>query len=114
MCLTFTHKAQMLVAFMGPAGCPAVLHIPLQSYVCRFEAEESEGRPPCSFLPFGEGPRNCIGMKLARMMMKMALVILLHNHRFITTPNTGPVIQTKCSTLTACVTSDVFLDVQSR
>lgn len=33
-----------------------------------------------TYLPFGMGPHNCIGSRLAMLQMKCGLVHLLHNH----------------------------------
>ena len=56
----------------------------------RFSPEEKANRDPLSFMPFGAGPRNCIGMKLAELEIKTVLAFLLRHYRFQPPPN-GPV-----------------------
>ncbi|XP_078521135.1 cytochrome P450 3A5-like [Lissotriton helveticus] len=48
----------------------------------RFTKENIEAQEPYTFLPFGAGPRNCIGMRMALISMKVALTILLQNFSF--------------------------------
>ncbi|GFS29898.1 cytochrome P450 9e2, partial [Nephila pilipes] len=45
----------------------------------RFTAEERAKRDPYTYLPFGAGPRNCIGMRFALMETKVCLAYVLAN-----------------------------------
>ncbi|XP_063409713.1 cytochrome P450 3A41-like isoform X2 [Mytilus trossulus] len=48
----------------------------------RFTDENKAKRPEYTFVPFGVGPRICIGMRLALMEAKMALVFMLQRFTF--------------------------------
>ncbi|XP_018319270.2 uncharacterized protein LOC108732805 [Agrilus planipennis] len=48
----------------------------------RFSEGEKSKRDPFAFLPFGEGPRICIGLRFAAMQVKVAIVALLKDYRF--------------------------------
>lgn len=54
----------------------------------RFRPEEVAKRHPFSFLPFGDGPRNCIGMRFGKMQVRVLLIALLRDYRFTLTPKT--------------------------
>ena len=69
----------------------------------RFMPENKNQIEPCTFLPFVQGPRNCIGMRFALLEAKMTLANLLLKYKFVESPNTPKelVIDTKVATLSA-------------
>ncbi|XP_069889707.1 cytochrome P450 3A9-like [Dipodomys merriami] len=48
----------------------------------RFSKKNKESINPYIYMPFGVGPRNCIGMRFALMNIKLALVRLMQNFSF--------------------------------
>lgn len=55
------------------------MHIP---FVDRFTKEAKEKRHPFAYLPFGTGPRNCIGMRFALLTLKLSVVRMVQSFKF--------------------------------
>ena len=79
----------------------------------RFNPEEVAKRHQYAFLPFGEGPRVCIGMRFGLMETKIGLAKLLLNYRF-TLDRSKTSVPLKISALQIILTPDelIYLNVE--
>ncbi|XP_022230419.2 probable cytochrome P450 6a14 [Drosophila obscura] len=68
----------------------------------RFEADQVKSRHPMAYLPFGDGQRNCIGLRFGKLQAKIGLVSLLRRFRFGISKRTETplILDTKAFTLT--------------
>lgn len=78
----------------------------------RFLAEQMAQRPTASWLPFGDGPRNCIGMSFGKMQTSVALVHLLKRFQFSVCPRTESKIEFVKSNILLCPATGLYLKVE--
>ncbi|XP_032617812.1 thromboxane-A synthase isoform X2 [Hylobates moloch] len=59
----------------------------------RFKAEARQQHRPFTYLPFGAGPRSCLGVRLGLLEVKLTLLHVLHKFRFQACPETQVPLQ---------------------
>lgn len=87
----FVVPAGMLVQVPSPAIMKDAKYFPdpLRFNPENFNEENKAKRSPYAFLAFGQGPRNCIGMRFALLQVKIAIIRLLANYEILRSPKTN-------------------------
>nr|UYA98611.1 cytochrome P450 CYP6MS5 [Sitophilus zeamais] len=75
-----------------------------------FNAENKAKIHEMAFIPFGEGPRMCIGLRFGKLQSKVALVSLLRNFRFTLSDKTQTPIKFEKVSFILAVEGDVWLN----
>ncbi|KRT85019.1 cytochrome P450, partial [Oryctes borbonicus] len=76
----------------------------------RFSEENKLKRHPFTFIPFGEGPRNCIGSRFGIMQTKVGLILLLRNYRVSLNAKTELPLTMEPSALLMTTRNKIWLD----
>lgn len=79
----------------------------------RFAPEELLSRDSITWLPFGDGPRNCIGLRFGQMQIRTALTYLLRKFEFRTSPETEIPLEYDLKQFLTFTKSGIHLKVQA-
>jgi cytochrome P450 family 9 len=80
----------------------------------RFMPENRHKLIPYTFLPFGIGPRNCVGMRFALMEAKTAIAHIITKFRFVRTENTEVPIELSTLSILLLPKRDIKVAVEMR
>ena len=70
------------------SDCIPILTTEASTLPFRFTVEAKASRHPFVYLPFGAGPRSCVGMRLAQLEIKMALVHVFRKFNIVACTDT--------------------------
>ncbi|KAB5574772.1 hypothetical protein PHYPO_G00212890 [Pangasianodon hypophthalmus] len=100
-----------------PAGFlhsdPEHWHEPEKFIPERFTPEAKASRHPFVYLPFGAGPRSCVGMRLAQLEIRMALVNIFKTFNLMACEDTEVPLTLKSNT-TLGPKNGVFVKIAKR
>ncbi|XP_059061355.1 cytochrome P450 6B2-like [Achroia grisella] len=80
----------------------------------RFTPEAAAARHPCAYLPFGVGPRNCIGMRFARVQSQICIIKLLSKFRVEKSKNTMEEMKFDPLRIVMTAVDGILLDIVPR
>lgn len=78
----------------------------------RFTDENKKSRHSYAHIPFGEGPRNCIGLRFGLMQTKVGLASILRNFKFTVSPKTEEPLQMKANSIVLAAVGEIWLEAE--
>lgn len=88
--ITIPKGATVMIPLFHILMNPSIYPEPEKFDPDRFSSENKKIRNPLSFMPFGQGPRLCLGMRLAYLELKQGLVCILRKMRVVLNESTEP------------------------
>ncbi|CAD0204570.1 unnamed protein product [Chrysodeixis includens] len=75
----------------------------------RFYGEEKRNVKPCTYMPFGEGGRRCVGTRFARMQMASGLITIFKKYRVELAPGMAKDVDYNPKSIVTLSTKDIRL-----
>ncbi|GJQ77162.1 Cyp6a9 [Trypoxylus dichotomus] len=110
--LVLNKGTKILISLQGIQNDPEYFPNPEVFDPERFSAENKAKLHPCSYMPFGEGPRICIGMRFGIMQAKIGMAIMLKDFRYTLHPKCSEMKLSKKTPLLAPI-EEVLLNIET-
>lgn len=78
----------------------------------RFSPENKKTRTPFTYLPFGDGPHNCIGFRLGYLQSKLGLIQLISKYEITTCEQTPIPVMQDPKALFVSPTTGLYLNIR--
>ncbi|EFA02825.1 cytochrome P450 6a2 [Tribolium castaneum] len=78
----------------------------------RFNEENKNARTPFTWLPFGDGPRVCIGLRFGMMQSKVGLTALLKDYRVTLNKKTKVPLEMSKNSFIIAAEGGIWLDIE--
>ncbi|XP_064109841.1 thromboxane-A synthase-like isoform X2 [Macrobrachium nipponense] len=93
---------------------PQFWHQPSHFDPDRFLPEKKKDHHPMAYLPFGAGPRNCLGMRFARLEIKLVIACMLKDYALQLSPLIKDPLPVEVRTVTLSPKEGVLLHIRRR
>ncbi|KAK4878613.1 hypothetical protein RN001_011119 [Aquatica leii] len=110
--LVLKKDTPILISILGIHHDPEYFPEPEKFDPERFSLENKERLTQFSYMPFGEGPRLCIGLRFAFLQMKIALAMLLKNYKFSINNKTQLPLKMNPKSFVMSPMGSIWLDVK--
>lgn len=77
-----------------------------------FSVEEVQKRNSFTFLPFGEGPRICIGLRFGMMQARLGLLTLIKNFKFTLGSKTEVPVKISPGAIVLSIEGGLWLNIE--
>nr|QTC11278.1 cytochrome P450 6PX1 [Phenacoccus solenopsis] len=107
-------NTRVIIPILGLHHDPQYYPNPFEFNPENFSKEAKMQRQQCTYLPFGEGPRICIGMRFGLTQVKLGLAMLIRNFNFEISPNMKLPFGFKKYSILTTVDGDMLLTCSRR
>ncbi|KAL4713150.1 hypothetical protein ACJJTC_018795 [Scirpophaga incertulas] len=112
--LTIPKGTTIMASTMGMSYDPKYFSNPEKFNPDNFAPENSLRLPQCTFLPFGEGPRNCIGFRFAKLQLLIGMAVFLMSFKVEASPKTKPQLEYEPKARVLQASGGIWLKISRR